>query len=141
MNALKPLWILLQALLVMSTFALATNAYINDGAGFGYVLPDYFYYFVIFGIAGISALWALVHIVGGGLFGMAAGGVLDGMKLGLVLGVGIGISRVWLYVLAWGAGAFAGQAPIWHVVGFGVLGALLYALNRFVMYFWNNIHN
>ena len=138
---LRPFILLINGLLVTSVFALGADYYINNGAGFGYVLPDYFYWFVIIGVLGMSVMWTLVHMLGGCLFGMAAGGVWDGLKLGFVLGAGLGVSRLWPYTMAWTAGIFAGDAPLMHILLWGMATGLLFGLNRFVMYFWGHLHN
>lgn len=141
MNAFKPFLFLFNALLISSVFALGADTYVNGGAGFGYILPEYFYYFVMFGVAGMSVMWTLVHMLGGCLFGMAAGGIWDGIKLGFTLGAGLGLSRLWPYSMAWAAGIFAGDGPWLHIIGFVLLTGILFGLNQFVMYFWNNIHS
>lgn len=140
MFALKPLQFLLNAILISSVFTLGADKYVNDGAGFGYILPDYFYYFVMIGVLGMSLMWTVLHVLGGCFFGFAAGGVWDGLKMGFLLGLGLGLSRLWPYSLAWAGGIFAGNAPLLPIIGFLCLSGLLFALNQIVMYFWNNVH-
>lgn len=138
--SLKPILFIINALLISSVFALGVNEHINSGEGFGYILPEYFYIAVAVGVLGVSVVWTFLHVLGGCLFGIAAGGLWDGIKLGLLLGLGLGLSRLWPYVMAWTAGIFAGNAPLLPILGWGFLAIILFGLNRMVMYFWNNIH-
>lgn len=140
MGFLAPVWFVLQGLFFMGVVALGADTYINAGQGFGYEIPQWFYLFVGLGVIGIPAFWAVCHIIGGGLFGMAAGGIWDGMKLGFVLGGGMAVARLWPYAGAWGVGTFVGEGPIWIVVVSFMLAGFLYGLNKFVMYFWRNLH-
>lgn len=138
--SLKPLIFIINTILISSVCALGAEQYVNNGAGFGYVLPDYFYTFVFIGVLGVSLVWALLHILGGCLFGMAAGGFWDGVKLGVFLGVALGLSRLWPYVVAWTVGILAGNAPLMPILGYAFLALVLFGLNRVVLYFWGNIN-
>lgn len=78
---------------------------------------------VYFGVLGISVLWAAGHAVFGGIMGMAAGSVWDGIKLALILGTANSVGRLWPYVLTFAIGAFLNHAENWVVI-ISFLGSL-----------------
>lgn len=116
--------------------ALAANLFFNHGAGFGYAIHPYVYYAVAAAALASSVFWALTHMVAGCFFGIAAGGLLDGLKLGLILGLGMAAAKLWPYVSAAGVGVWAVGGPLGYGIGGVVLGMLLFALNKVLEYFW-----
>ena len=92
--------------------------------------------FVYGGVLGISLLWALMHAVSGCLMGMAAGGILDGLRLGGALGLVNGVARLWPYILTFGAIGFFVGAPVWHVVAAVLIGLSCLALHVGVKFIW-----
>jgi hypothetical protein len=93
---------------------------------------------VLFGVVGVSVVLALGHVVGGGFFGMVGGNILDGMRLGLVLGLGMAIGRLWPYILAWGGAGYFAKAPALHWVGAVVAAVICFGLYRVLIYFWSD---
>ncbi len=129
MKRMKALWHIFEAFLLAATFAASYNFYDPQVEP-----PLWFLYTLWFGIAGISIVWAMIHIVGGGIFGAAAGGIWDGIRMGAILGIGFAIGRLWSYVLAWAAGAFFVGPPLHFVFGvvIGVICLVIYTIIRYV---------
>ena len=83
-------------------------------------------------------LLAVGHIIGGGIMGMTAGGVLSGMRLGLTLGLGVALARLWPYAAIVAIVGFLTQAPAWHWVVSLICAIIFYAIKVFVDYIWSS---
>lgn len=125
-------------ILLAGTFALAVDYY--EGAN--YPIPQWLKWFVIFGVVGISMLWTLGHVIGGSIMGYAGGAMLDGMRMGLLLGGAWSIGRLWPYVMLWAAAAFffAPSNLWWHTVLGILLGLALMVLHFGVKYIWGRLN-
>jgi hypothetical protein len=128
---------LVHLLLIAGTFAISCDYY----GGFNIDIPEWFRYFVGFGVIGISILWTIVHIVGGSLMGMAGGTALDGLKMGLFIGGAASIGRLWPYAFAWAGGAFiyAPGSDILHTIIPIVAGFVFLIVNFVVKYLWSQV--
>jgi hypothetical protein len=125
--------------LIAGTFALSCDYY----GDFGIAVPEWFQYFVGFGVLGISIIWTLIHVIGGSLMGIAGGTALDGVKMGLLIGGAWSVGRLWVYAFAWAGGAFffAKEYPIWHTVIPVITGIIFLIINLTVKYIWNQVEN
>lgn len=83
------------------------------------------------------AFWITTHLAGGIMMGLASGGFWDGLKLSLILGFGLGASRLWPHVLAAAAGVYAGGGPGLYSYGGALLAALLFGLEKMMVWLWN----
>ena len=135
----KPIWLIVHTFLLLSVAGLSVDYY--DPTLITYEIPEYVRQFTIFGVFGLSLAWVFFHVIGGSLFGMAAGGVWDGARMGLMLGVGIAFCRLWTYLIAWAVGGFAASAPVWHMVCAVVLAVILFGLSQFMHYFWGHVQS
>lgn len=139
---MKALWWTYQLLVAMAVAALVAHQYYDGGQGFPYLrmfpLSDYLYWAVALGALVVPVFWAVTHLCGGILFGIAAGGLLDGVKLGLILGLGMAVAKVWPFVLAGAVGVYAGDGPLIYCIGGVILGIALYGLDWALTYFWNS---
>ncbi|NBX85646.1 MAG: hypothetical protein EBQ80_00135 [Proteobacteria bacterium] len=121
--------------------ALVGNFY-ADGAWFlGYVVPLEVYYAVVAVTLFVPMFWAVTHLCGGVLFGVAAGGLLDGIKLGLILGLGMAVSKLWPAVLGAAVGIALGGGPQLYTALAGVLGCGLFGLEKAMIYFWKSTNS
>jgi hypothetical protein len=139
MPLLKLLFGLISSIVVLGVAALSVDYY--DPGMIAYKIPDIVTQLVLLAVVGVSIFWTVCHVVGGGLLGMAAGGIFDGIKMGLLLGIGLGISRLWPHTLAWATGAFVAEGPVWHIVLLVVSAVVLFGLNSTMRYFWGSIQN
>ncbi|MDD9912882.1 MAG: hypothetical protein OXR68_04640 [Alphaproteobacteria bacterium] len=128
---------MLQSVVTMGVLALSVDFY--NPAVFAYEIPQILETLVVAGVVGVSLFWAILHVVVAGLLGLAANGVVDGIRMGLLLGVGLGISRLWPHCLAWGAGSVIAEGPLWHAIGLGVIALVLLVLNSAMRYFWSTV--
>ncbi len=134
---LNGLWWSFQLLVATAVAALTANLYYNGGAGFGYAIHPYVYQGVLAAVLLGPVFWAAAHLCGGVLLGVAGGSFFDALKFALILGLGMAVSKLWLFVLAAGVGVWAGGGPLIYVVGGAVLGGLLFGLDKAMAYFWN----
>ena len=123
------------AFLYMLTLALAYAHY----AEVNVVVPEWAYYFLGMAVAGVSLLIAIGHVIGGGLMGMTAGGVWDGMRLGITLGLGVALARLWPYCIIVAGVAFITQAPVWHWLLAGFLGMIFFGINFVMKFIWTKV--
>ncbi|MCP5405501.1 MAG: hypothetical protein H6922_04695 [Pseudomonadaceae bacterium] len=113
-----------------------------SGQVFGYGTDATMRGIVILAVLAEPAFWAVTHLFGGVLMGVAAGGLLDGMKLSLILGLGLGVARTWPYVAAAAAGAYAGEGPLLYSIGGAVLAVLLFGMDKAITWMWQQArHN
>lgn len=98
-------------------------------------------YATLFGVFGISLGVALMHVVGGSLFGATAGGVLNGMKHGFILGLIEGFSRLWPFALVVGLASFIFGGPLWHTITFAVLGGVFFLVEYLADMVWKKINH
>lgn len=82
--------------------------------------------------------WAVTHLCGGLLMGVAAGGVWDGLKLSFILGIGFAVARMWPYVLGGAVGAFMGGGQNLYVYGGFALAVVLFLLDYAMSWFWKH---
>lgn len=122
----------IQAFLYMLTLAL-TYAYYAEVK---VEVPDMWYTFLGIAIVGVSVLIAIGHVIGGGIMGMTAGGVWDGMRLGLTVGLGVALARLWPFAAIVAVVGFLTQAPLWHWALALFCAILFYAIKVFVDYIW-----
>jgi hypothetical protein len=123
------------ALLVAQHYAPASMALPFWGA---VNVPAYVYWGVAAAALIMPAFWALTHLCGGVLFGLAAGGLLDGLKLGLILGLGMALSKCWPYALGVAGGVYLGGGPLLYVVAGVGAAVVLFGLDKALQYFWNS---
>lgn len=135
---LNGLWWSFQLAVAAAVAALTANLYYNGGAGFGYTIHPYVYEGVIAAALLGPLFWAVAHLCGGLLLGVAGGSFFDALKFALILGLGMAAAKVWLFVLAAAVGVWAGGGPLLYVIGGAVLGLLLLGLDRALAYFWSN---
>lgn len=83
------------------------------------------------------AFWVATHLFGGVMMGIAAGGFLDGVRLSLILGVGLGLARLWFVVVGAAAGVYAGGGPLIYSIGGVVLAVVLFGLERAMLWMWH----
>jgi len=98
-------------------------------------------YIVVGAVLAVPLFWAATHVIGGLLFGIVAGGFLDGVKLGCILGLGLSIGKLWPYAAAGAAGTLLGDGPALYVWGGFLLSGALFALDRFMDFFWHSTRN
>ncbi|HEX2859903.1 MAG TPA: hypothetical protein VHP58_06890 [Alphaproteobacteria bacterium] len=133
---MKAFYISFRSFVALLVAALVANFY--GGLGYQYDLHPYVYYGTAIAVLAIPVFWCSMHLCGGVLIGVAAGGLIDGLKLGMLLGIGMGLSKLWPYVLAAAAGCYIGKGPMVYVVGGVVVGILLFGIDRALMYFWKS---
>jgi hypothetical protein len=103
-----------------------------------YELSSPVYYGVIALALGEPLFWAFTHLCGGVLMGIAAGGIWDGIKLALTLGVGLGIARAWPSVAASAAAVYVAGGPLLYSLGGGILALGLYGLDKAMTWMWHH---
>lgn len=123
------------AFLYMLTLALTYAHY----AEVNVVVPEWAYYFLAIAVAGVSLLIAIGHVIGGGLMGMTAGGVWDGMRLGITLGLGVALGRLWPYAIIVAVVGFITQAPVWHWLLAGFLGLIFFGIHFIMKFIWTKV--
>ena len=128
---------LMHVVVMLLVAALAANYFHNNGIGYGYAIHPYVYYGVGALVAFMPVFWAITHICGGLLLGIASGGILDGLRLGLLLGMGMALSKLWPAAFGLAIGAWLGDAGWSYVILSGMAGILLFALDRVLHYFWH----
>lgn len=129
---------ILQGLVALVVMGLVANFYANGGAGYGIPIHPYVYYGAAVASLAIPAFWAVTHLCGGIVFGIAAGGFLDGVRLGLTLGLGMAFGKLWPTMLAVGLGILLGKGPMLYAVICLVAAVLLFALDKILQYFWHS---
>lgn len=132
-----------QALVAFAVLAITYHYYamLHGNAEGLPTLEPIIYYVVAAAVFVVPLFWAFTHLCGGLLFGIAAGGVMDGLKLGLILGLGLSVGKLWPYVAAAAVGTYLGQGPALYVWGGAALAVLLFALDKVMFYFWQSTTN
>ncbi len=128
-------WIL-HILVIVLVAAVAADYFHDGGNGFGFDVPAYVYYGIAGVVAFLPVFWAVAHVCGGVLLGLASGGVLEGLRLGILLGMGMAISKLWPAAFGVAAGAYLGGGGTLYVVLGLLCGFLLFALDWILGYFW-----
>lgn len=122
----------LHGILMLGTLALTYDFYGQLDAP----LPEVITWVVYLGVFGISVGWALVHALLGCLMGMAAGGIWDGLKLGVILGGLLSIGRLWPYLITFSIGSFLCQSPLWLIIVPFLLGLACLGIYTFTKFMW-----
>lgn len=125
---------IVHAFLYMMTVALTYAYYAHVRVE----IPEWAYGILGLAVIGVSVVIAVGHIVGGGIMGMTAGGIWDGMRLGLTLGLGVALGRLWPYAGIVAAVAFITKAPTWHWATALGAAVLFFGIQRFVGYVWTS---
>ncbi len=126
----------ISVLLALAVMALTANYLAPAGAWYGHPIHPYITYGVMGAALFIPAFWALSHVMLGVVMGISGGGLFEGIKLGLILGLGMALGRSWLNVAAMGAGMFIAQKPLLWVIGTGVAAVALLGLNAVIDFIW-----
>lgn len=136
---MKMLRRIFEIIISLMIIALVANYFAGQrGVYFVFNLPIYVYYGVAAAALFVPVFWAVMHMCGGVLFGIAAGGLLDGLRLGITLGVGMALGKLWPYVLATGIGVYLGGGPLYYTIVCTIVAVLLFALDRVIAYFWKS---
>ena len=122
-------------ILYLCTLALSYNYY----SGMQHQVPELMYYVVMVSVIGVSMMIALGHMVGGGLMGLTSGGIWDGMKLGIMLGLGGAVGRLWPYLFIIAGVAFICKGPLWHWLGALVAGGICFAVHYIMSFIWKKV--
>ena len=126
----------LNILVMLLVTAVAANYFHDNGNGYGFDVHPYVYYGVGALVAFLPAFWAIAHVCGGVLLGLASGGVLEGMRLGILLGLGMALAKLWPAAFGVAAGAYIGDQNLLYAALGVVAGVLLFALDWILGYFW-----
>jgi hypothetical protein len=128
---------LLHIIVILLVAAISANYVHANGEGYGFPVHPYVYYATGAIVAFIPVFWAVAHLCGGLLLGIASGGVMDGLRLGLLLGFGMAISKLWPTAFGIALGIYIGQGLSWYVYLALAAGFLLFALDKILQYFWH----
>ena len=135
-------------LLAFMLAAIFYDTFYNEALALGAVAQhisptvlEVIFYLVLLGGVGVSIFLTVMHVLGGGLFGMTSGGVLAGMKHGLILGVIEGAGRLWPYGLAVAVAGFFFNAPWWHWAAALVVGGVLFAVRQLANFVWDRVEH
>lgn len=141
LDKLKGVFIAVHGVLMMFTFAVSYAYFAGEvGRELPFAIPEIFYPIVMIGVVGVSVVTALFHIVGGGIMGATAGGVLMGMKMGLFLGLAYGIGRLWLYAgSAFVAGCFYWPTLKWSIIGLGLATVTCLVIQKVTTFIWSRV--
>lgn len=136
---------ILNGLLYTATFAVACDFYDKTYANVAtlpqFAFPEWLYWVLLAAMIGVSVLVTLFHVVGGGLFGATAGGVLTGMKHGLILGAVQAFGRLWPYAVAIALASFFFNATAkWHTIAFLVLAAATFSVKYLADLVWKKVN-
>lgn len=136
--------LILNGLLYTAAFAVSCDFYDKHYASVAslpqFSFPGWLYWALLIAVAGVSLVVALFHVVGGGLFGATAGGVLTGMKHGLILGGVEAFGRLWPYAVALALSSFFFNATAkWHTVIFILLAMAMFAVKYLADMVWKQV--
>lgn len=127
---------LLNIVTILVVAGLAANYFHDGGNGYGFDIHPYVYYGALAIAAFLPVFWAVAHLCGGLLLGIASGGVLEGLRLGLLLGGGMALSKLWPSAFGIALGAYIANGLSSYVYLGVIAGFLLFALDRILHYFW-----
>lgn len=130
---------LMNGTVILLVAALAANYFHDGGNGYGFEIHPYIYYGIGVLVAFMPVFWAIVHVCGGLMLGIASGGILDGLRLGVLLGLGMALSKLWPAAFGVAIGAYLGAGLSSYVYLAVVAGVLLFALDRALQYVWGTI--
>lgn len=138
---LRGVMLALHSVLMMLTFAVVFEYFsVESGRELSFDIPNIIYPIVGVGVIGISVVTALFHIVGGGIMGATAGGVLMGMKMGLFLGLAYAIGRLWLYVAAaFGASLLFWPDFKWSIICLGLGSVICLVIQKVTLFIWGKV--
>lgn len=123
---------------MLAVMLLVANLFYDHGRGFGFSISLYVYYAVLAMVAALPLAWAALHIGGGLLLGIASGGVLDGLRLGFILGLGMALSKLWPTAFGVGFGVMLGGGPVLYTATGLLVGVLLFGLDKALHFFWKS---
>ncbi|RYG61902.1 MAG: hypothetical protein EON60_01850 [Alphaproteobacteria bacterium] len=132
---------LLNIMVILVVTAMSANYFHDGGNGYGFDIHPYVYYGAWAFAAFMPVFWALAHVCGGILLGIASGGVLDGLRLGILLGLGMALSKLWPAAFGLALGAYLGDGLGMYVYLGAAAGVLLFALDKILQYFWQATSN
>lgn len=130
--------LILHTLVIAAVAALAANYYHAQGQGYGIAIHPYVYYGVGAAVAVLPVFWAVAHVCGGLLLGIASGGVMDGLRLGVLLGLGMALSKLWPAAFGLALGVWIGGGPLVYAILAAAAGGLLFGLSRALHFFWKS---
>lgn len=134
------LWGIFQLVLMLSVAAISVEYY--DPTLLPMPVPDLIWQVVLYGVLGTAAFWCVLMLLGGSIFGLAVGGTgTQDLQMGLLLGLGAGLARLWPHTLAWGVGCFAAAGPLLHVVAATAATIVFLAIHIVMKFFWGSIHD
>lgn len=138
---LRGIMVILHGLLMMCTFTVVYAWFAKEtGMELKFAVPEILYPIVMVGVIGVSVVTALFHVVGGGIMGATAGGVLMGMKMGLFLGLAYAIGRLWLYAGAsFAASCLFWPEYKWTIIGLGLLTVTCLAVQKVTLFVWTKV--
>jgi hypothetical protein len=148
LDKLKGVMIIVHSILMMLTFAVtyvyfaetSCNEFPDACRALAFELPEICYPIVMIGVVWVSVVTALFHIIGGGIMGATAGGVLMGMKMGLFLGLAYSLGRLWIYAgAAFGASLFYWPEFKWSIILLGVLTVIFLVIQKVTTFVWSKI--
>jgi hypothetical protein len=121
-----------QWFLYFATFALAVHYYEE----FPVEVHPWMYVLLVIAIFGISVIIMVFHLVAGGLMGLSAGGVLTGMKYGVLVGLTMALGRLWPYLFCIALASALFNKPwyateTWGFLALAILAGGLDVLSRF----------
>ena len=133
--------IVAHSILMMATFAVSYAYFAGEvGQELSFEIPQLLYPVVGIGVIGISVITALFHVVGGGIMGATAGGVLMGMKMGFFLGLAYALGRLWLYAgAAFGASILFWPEVQWSTIGLGVSTVVCLVIQKVTTFVWSKV--
>ncbi|MCP4355840.1 MAG: hypothetical protein GY793_09475 [Proteobacteria bacterium] len=138
---LKVIVMFFNTILMMATFAVCyTYFQTRLGNPVKVDIPQICYTLVGLGVIGISVASALFHIIGGGIMGMTAGGVLGGMKIGMFLGLASAVGRLWLFAgAACGASVLSWPDHKFYTISLGVMTIICFLIQRGSLFMWSKL--
>lgn len=137
----KGVMLIAHGVLMMATFAVCYGYFaVEAGRELSFTIPELLYPIVGIGVIGISVVTAIFHIIGGGIMGATAGGVLMGMKMGLFLGLAYALGRLWLYAgAAFGASVLFWPEFKWSIIGLGFATIICLVIQKVTIFVWSRV--
>lgn len=138
LRKLKAVALLFHGTLMFATFMVCFDYFsIQLGRPISTEVPEVAYTIVGLGVVGVSIASAFLHILGGGVMGATAGGVLTGMRIGFLLGIAYGFGRLWMYA----GSALAASILFWpdnkmYTIGLGVATVVCFVTQMGTKFVW-----